>query len=151
MAEHVWSVLCEKVLHDEADVISLGSIVERLMLWGTSAELLRQAKQEGNKGIRVPVDLRLVTWWLRSTLDEPETIQLRVALLSPDGESLFREVFSVELDLEHPGKRTVVRLTDMLITGLGRYWVLVEKQSEKGRWVSATRIPLYIDDNAETT
>lgn len=152
MADHIWTVLCFKALAEaETKVISLIEVVEKIMLNGEEdpGELVEQAKSKGGKGLRFDVRLQLVTWWIRSNPDSPETVPLRVGFINPEGERIYEQAFEVDLQEDAASRRTIINYKHLWMTGFGRYWFVVEQQ-KKGRgkapgWVVATRVPLEIE------
>jgi hypothetical protein len=153
MAEHVWTVLCQSsLIEPETKVISLFQVVEKLTLrpfsGGESVEVeLERAHNEGKKGIYFPVQMRLVSWWVRTDPSREESIGPRIALQSPEGERLLEQV--VPLDLEkYTSQRLTLHLDKLQITQLGRYWFLVEQPKEtknKTKWVAVAKSPLDIE------
>ena len=150
MADHIWTIICSKQLIDpESKVISLIDVAEKLNLGGSDvSEVLDQAKSQGGKGIRFDVKMQVVTWWIRSDPEVPETAPLRLSLVSPSGEALYRQEFDVDLQLEAVSRRTVIRFDKLWITDVGRYWFVMEKQnpsrSKKHTWTVAARVPLEL-------
>lgn len=158
MADHVWTVVCSKTLIDpSSNVASLIDITERLILGAVSEEEtveqgFERAKSEGKKGIRFPVQLQLVSWWVRSDYSKPETAKIRVAIMGPEGDRLFQQDAVIEMEEGTTGRRLTVNFNAVPITSLGRFWFLVEQpKSGKGtakRWTTAARIPVEITAGA---
>ena len=153
MAEHAWTVLCNStMIEPETKVISLVNVVEKLTLQPVPGDAevereLARAHSEGKKGLYFPVQLRLVSWWVRSDLAREETLELRISLLNPTGEKMLEQ--EVILDLaKFASQRLTLHLDKLQITGLGRYWFLVEEckgTKSKPKWARAGRVPLEIE------
>lgn len=152
MAEHAWTVLCQKVLADQdTKLLSLVDVFDRLIINPTPevpdiAVKLEELRKEGQHGFVVPTEIRIVTQWYRSDRERPESAKCRLSLEDPHGARIFDQEVSIEL-IEKPLQRITVRSHQLGITGLGLYWVIVEKPKKgKGgdKWVQVTRIPLQI-------
>lgn len=152
MADHVWTVICNKTLIDPGtNVVSLIDITEKLILSGfdeTVEQELARAKEGGGKGIIFPVRFQLVSWWTRSDFTKPETDEVRISFDSPDGQRLFEQEIEIELEATTTARRLTVNFDQLPISELGRFWFLVEKLRGKGavkKWVLATKIPLELE------
>ena len=151
MAEHAWTVLCQKVLtDDETKLPTLVDLFDRLIINPTPdipdiAAKLEELQREGQHGIAVPTEMRIVTQWYRSERARPENAKCRVALVDPHEARIFEQEISIELT-EKPLQRITVRSHQLGITGLGIYWVVVEKPKagKGGKWAEVARIPLQV-------
>ncbi len=149
MAEHVWTVLCQKTLVDErAGTISLIDIAERLTLYADARDAIAQAEEEGRDGIRIPSTLQLVSVWTRSDLAKGESVDARVTFVDPSGKWMHRQGALIDL-VSITGRRLIVNIEGLGITGAGRYWFEVErkKSARKGveQWALVARVPLEVD------
>ena len=147
MAEHIWTVLCRKKLADEDDgLVSLIDVFERIAGDSELEDDLRKATQSGQRGVSFPIEMRLVSWWIRSDDSKPETIQTRLGIVSPSGEQLTSQEIPVDLTATTSARATV-RFTRMVMAGFGRYWFVVEKHVEgkgKSRWLEVAKLPIEI-------
>ncbi|HVR95228.1 MAG TPA: hypothetical protein VMW27_01345 [Thermoanaerobaculia bacterium] len=141
MAEHVWSVLCEKLLReDETGVISLVSVLERINLHEDLVELERQL--EGASGFIHP--MRLVVWCVRSDYDQPESFTIRLSWHLPTGDILtFNKEHQLSLETA-TGVRPQILLPGVPWRGPGLYWLVIEIKNEGQEWTTATRLPLEV-------
>lgn len=150
MAEHVWSVVCKTSLVDpNTQVISLFEVVEKITLQSDRGEIDAQielAREKGNKGVRFPLQMQVVSWWVRSDYDQPELAEGRVSLLNPASERLLEQLLPIDL-LEETARRLTVSLDRFPLTALGLHWFVVEQKrskSKKSLWKNVTRIPLEV-------
>lgn len=146
MARHVWSVLCYKSSIDKDDnQISLLAVTEKLTIRDPSRQDLEQLLEETlaeDKGIIFPVNLHLVTWWVRSDYEKPETRPLRLQVLFPDGKRIVAGEGVIDLT-KAAGHRVRWALNTLLFRGFGLHWFSIESKPGK-RWSVAARIPLEI-------
>jgi hypothetical protein len=152
VAEHAWTVLCEKTLEDsDTRLITLADLYDRLII-NHSAELpdveavLEEAHKEGKKGIGFPAKIRLVSQWYRSDMERPEQGLCRISMVDPLGNVVMDN--EVPLDFaEKTGYRITIKADEVQITMLGMYRFVVEKWAEDGdttTWMEQTRLPLNI-------
>jgi len=150
MAEHVWSVLCQKVLiNQETQLVSLVEIPEKFIAdisQGGPVEELNRALDQGKKGVRYPVALQLVSWWVRSNYSKAEKVEIRISVFDPSGEQLSYQNWELDLS-ESTGFRAIFKLNQIFVTGHGLYWYVVDRKIGKGknpRWETVARLPLEI-------
>lgn len=149
MADHIWTVLCQKVLADKkTETISLIDVTESLSSEGL-AERLNDAMRTGKKGAALNVELQLVSWWFRS---DPKEVALhaRFIFLSPSGETLFSQEARRDWANDSTALRLFVDINRLPITEFGLYWFAVEQQRESRNkkthvWATEAKIPLHIE------
>jgi hypothetical protein len=142
VSEHVWSVVCATSSVDDAGVISLLSIVERLTIWYSPKDFEEKTARPGGA---LPIQMEVVSWWVRTNYAAPETGAMRAGLITPNGGHL--EKASLPLQLETTtGCRTKVRAATIPFKGLGLYWWVVEKKrvSDLDEWEMVARIPIEL-------
>jgi hypothetical protein len=140
MAEHVWSVLCERLLADiDTKVANLIGVVERVILHESREQIDRDL--EGKHGILHP--MRLISWCVRSNPDVEETFELRVTFDSPGGEHIMSTV--IPATLKDYGIRVRVAFEGIPWRGPGIYWVVVHKKDKGKRWATAARLPVIVE------
>lgn len=125
MVEHVWTVLCEKVLEDpDTRVISLVDILERLIIdpEGGMEQQIEKAREAGKKGVFVNVQMQVVSWWIRSDHEKEEISHARIAFVSPLGERVMVQDVQIHWEKEISGQRIFVKLDKLPIARLGLYW-----------------------------
>lgn len=142
MAEHIWSVLCEKMLTEpETNVVSLISIVETI----TIEQKLEDVEQEMKDAIGLGYPMLLISWWVRSDKDKGEAFELRARWKSPRGKEIpvgEAQRFSLEGIV---GARIKFKLPGIPWDGAGVYWLHVDERDEGKRWSAAARIRVQLD------
>lgn len=153
MAEHVWTVLCQSILMEpETKVISLAHITEKLTLHPIPGDegverSLEKAHDEGKRGLYFPVQMRLVSWWIRTDSAREEAASPRISLQNPAGERLLEQVVTLDLE-KYTSQRLTLHLDRLQITELGRYWFVVERPAgtkNKTKWSTVARLPLDVE------
>ncbi len=138
MAEHVWSVLCEKLaVDDENNTINLLTIIERITLVGNIGEIDNEL---GESGFLSP--MRLITWCVRSDYRVAESFELRVGWSTPRGEYVPLNKHRLEMTEEHSVRARLI-VPGIPWRGVGLYWLVVDK-NDSGVWVNATRLPVEV-------
>lgn len=148
MAEHIWTVLCERHLADsDTGLISLMDLTESLTVEGLEQKM-EEAARLGKKGSLVNARAQLVSWWFRSDPGE-ETFQARFVLLSPDGKELLAQPVNSTWGGDKQFTMIFVNMKQIPVSMPGLYWFVVEQQrttkSGKFQWARVTRLPLHID------
>ncbi len=139
MARHVWSVLCYKGCLDQyTNQVSLLDVIEAISI--KPAEPVPET--QGDKEIRVPVQMTLVTLLARSDVAVPEVGMMRVRLVLPDGVS--RPPQELKFDLtKHRRLRNFTRIQSLPLRGDGYFNFVVELRDEAAdEWRTAAEIPL---------
>jgi hypothetical protein len=150
VAEHVWTVLCQKTLLDtQTNVVSLVDVLEKITLAHADVEEgLAKAQSEAGKGLVFPMSMHLVTWWTRSDYTKPEELDIRVSILAPSGERLFVQEVPIDLTASR-AQRMTLRFQQFRITqSEGVYWFVIEKtkvsKGKGARWSTAAKLPLEV-------
>lgn len=148
MAEHIWTVLCERHLVDPVNkVITLLDVVESIFREGLEQQL-DDALHSGKKGVFVNYPLQLVSWWFRSD-PKDERLELRFSLVNPAGTKVVERIASAEWAGDAAYLRVFFALDRLPVSMLGLHWFNVEyqKQAKSGklRWIPVTRIPFAVD------
>lgn len=135
MIEHVWTVLCTRVLIDRAsNNATLVEVIERLA---------GPATDDSEPGlIAIPMDL--ITLWTRSDLEKGERGRARMRLLAPDGSQLGGSVpYDVDLTAGHRLRNTT-RLGALPFKGAGYHRFVIELEDADGKWQPVARVPLDV-------
>ncbi len=143
MAEHVWSVLCQSgVIDRDSNRVSLLEVPEKVAIAGEKA--LAEVETAASKGkVLVPMQLDIVSYWLRSDLSKPESGAVgRLTIVAPDGKRLASQEFPIGLK-EKTGFRQRIKLQTLPYRGLGHYWFVIYKKTGS-RWHRMTRLPLEL-------
>jgi hypothetical protein len=148
MAEHIWTVLCERHLIDpDSKVISLIDVSESVRVDGLEQQI-EDALRLGKRGALVNAPTQLVSWWFRSDSNE-ESLQVRFVLVSPDGKRLFEQPMNALWGEDRTFLRVFFKFDKLPVSMPGLYWFVTEQQrtskSGKARWIAMTRIPLQVD------
>lgn len=142
MAEHIWSVLCNKAIIDrDSGQVTIFEAIENLNLPRTEDEIAKEI--EGvEEEVVIPHTMQLVTLWVRSDLKQPEEQHARVRLLSPFDQEL--NTWAVPVDL-----KSFLSLRWRLVfqgvpwRGPGRYWYVIEMKDGED-WMQCSRVPLVL-------
>lgn len=141
MAKHVWSVLCYRASVDKVtNNISLLHVIEQLKLPYSEDSLWEQVQSSGAEGISSSMEL--VSFWVRSDFDKPESTTMRARLVLPNGESRPTDPISIEL-IEHKSSRSRLQLPGISFGGYGAYWFAIEEEMGD-EWVERGRVPLHV-------
>lgn len=146
MAEHVWSVLCDRsVIDKSSNQVSLLNVVESLKLFVDKEELdkLRQLGGGSEEAPSFKRRMHFVTWWVRSALDVPETVPIRIVVISPRGERGGTASATVDLS-EKSSYRIQIVIDGLKYLGEGRYWFAVEQKVDEEEWSEVARVPLSV-------
>jgi len=141
VAEHVWSVLCYRASVDKVtNNISLLHVIEQLHLPYSEDWLWERVRSSGSEGISSSMEL--VSYWVRSDFDEPESSTMRARLILPNGESRPTDPVSIGLN-EHKSSRNRLQLAGISFGGFGVYWFAIEEEVGD-EWVERSRVPLEV-------
>lgn len=154
MIDHVWSVLCTKAVIDkDTNLITLVDAVEELTVEVSvlkitpgGTEGLPAAEVPAEVWSTLPVNIEIVSLWLRRNPDEPERAAARIMLEKPNAEPHdFGKVFDVDLSGEFKRLRTRVRISGFPAKESGRYIMSVQlQQAGQSEWDEVARLPLDI-------
>lgn len=148
MAEHIWTVLCEKTLLDrEVETLSLIEITESISVEGLEQKI-QEALKLGKKGAFINTTMQLVSWWFRSDPTE-DRLQARFSFENPAGVRLHSEEMSKQWEAGDAALRVFIKFARVPVTEPGLYWFVVERpvasKKKEPRWIVATRVPLMIN------
>lgn len=136
MAKHIWSVLCTRgVLDRYTNNVSLHDVVEEIAI--TPSRPMPDALGA------FPASLSLVSLWVRSEADTPETVQTRMRLLAPDGTKVAEGSVVVDMTT-HKRSRYFSHLTAMPFKGDGVYQFVVEQLVGDQDWREVASVPLEV-------
>jgi len=141
MIDHVWTVLCSRVVIDKTtNNVSIQEAIERITVPG-----------EPDPKVAIQFPMQLVTLWVRSQPDQPARSQARLTFLSPSGEQLIEVDLPLDLT-EHERLRTPAQIGALPAPEAGRYYFYLDLQIEgENDWKRVAAIPLTIrfDPDAE--
>jgi len=135
MPQLIWSVLCYKgCLDSYSNQVSLLDVIEGLSIKTNQLQ----------DPLRVPVQMSLVSLWLRSEPGVPETFEARANLVMPDGSELPGLVTNADLQT-HSRLRTFMRIEGLEFRGPGLYWLAVEhRPAADSEWIRGGKVPLDV-------
>ena len=84
-----------------------------------------------------------MTWWVRSDLDVPETIPIRLVVISPRGERGGMAPATVDLS-DKSSYRIQIVIDGLKFLGEGRYWFALEQKVGAEEWREVARVPLAV-------
>lgn len=148
MAEHVWTVLCRKPVFDQGQnpQISLIDVIGRLNLG--SQQPLEEA-EKSDRPVYSQAEFSMVSLWLRSDIEEPETATLRYEVECPDGETLKLSESSIDLERK-PTHRVILNMPVFPIRGVGfYYWITRVRQPRGKTWREVARVPVELRVDTE--
>lgn len=148
MAEVVWSVLCAKgVLDKFTGTVSLHDVLE-----GIEIETLPPTPKKNEKPILLEIKCCLVTLWIRTKRDQPESLVCRLVLRYPNGKRFVQPEATIDLKAGMTA-RFFATLEGIPFVGLGRYTFLIEEKRvskpSKIHWVKTSQVPFDVNMSAQ--
>ena len=145
MADHVFSALCSRCLVDsDSNNLTLVEVTERLTL-------NKRPEPPQDRGIvALTVNLVLVTVWIRSDINVPESPEVRAILKGPNGKTATARGLTLQLR-EYVRFRVRIQIPTLPFAGFGFYKFVVQKKTKSGRWSGVATVPLELALQAETT
>jgi hypothetical protein len=137
MAQHIWSVLCSRLLEDPTSrVVSLIDVIEGIDVVMSEPSLVQDP-------IPIPIGMTIVSFWTRSGDAAGESYSLRATIRLPNGRTF--STSAVKVVFEKSNYRQQFKLPNLPFMQPGRYWFIVEGSSDETRWTTATEIPLQVN------
>jgi len=132
--KHIWTVACSRaVIDSETNNVNLQNVVEELTIHAPPQP----------DGI-LPIDVDVVSTWIRDALDTPEAGEIRVSFRSPKGKSLRKSEGQIDLN-KAPRFRVKARFSGLPLAESGVYSFRVDaRESGVGRWRKYAEIPLIV-------
>ena len=143
MADHIWSVLCDKTIIDQrTNKISLIDVMDRVTFLDPDGKLRQAtAKDRAIAG----VTFNLVSLWRQSEPNTPEEIEVRLALVGPDGKWINPPSAIHKLELKKIHIRATNEIPAIPLRGPGYYTFLVQHlPTERKRWRTVARLPFEV-------
>lgn len=140
MANHIWTIICDRVIVDSgSNEVSLIGVTERVAISGTLAEDVREPN--------VPFNKTIVSYWEREDRDVPESdFVVQISLRTPNGVSDEKMSRTFALDLSKSIRcRILITVGVIGFKGNGTYYFEIKRPVEDGASVLVTRIPLDFD------
>ena len=136
---HIWTVLCQKSAIDfEANLVSLFNCLEEISVVVDKVNV-------GTKGLVVPVEMQLVSYWTVIDPGRENWLEFRGELVDPQGQVInsFANQFSVAKDVWRFRNRTNIQ--GLLVTDSGRYFFRMSQKTEtSGGFQVVAEVPLDI-------
>ena len=147
MAEHVWSVLCSRAIIDEdSHQVSLIAVIEEVHIRSSEEQIKQTIAEAGKPGTRVAVGskMEMVSYWVRSDYDKPESGTARIAIQIPNGDFLPWQEFPLDLQAK-PGWRMRIQMAGIPIHGAGLYRFHVQQKFAADQWGTVAKVPFTVD------
>lgn len=145
MIEHIWTILCSRVITSrETNNVSLIEVTEEL---GLDVGMEGDKESTDRSVIPLPFSLILVSLWSRMEDDKPIVGTAKDILLTPSGKTLGEQEFKVNLS-DHVRMRTMRNLIHLPIPvkESGKYRFRTELLDEENKtWKAVSNIPLIIN------
>ncbi len=128
--------------------MSLHELIERLHVGATLAEVQAAELPAGKKSsLRVP--FLLVTMWLRTDLEVPESGQGRIVGTTPSGELFSKDDYQINLEESHTWRMRIRYPALPISDGPGRYWFENQVQEGSGGWSTVAKVSIEVTFNDE--
>lgn len=139
MAEHIFSVLCEKGLLDKfTNSVCIFGVLDNISIRHPEGNAPEIGSTLGFQGT-------VVSLWVREKSDVPESPQMRLVLLPPDGKRVMSPI-TLEINLGVKARtRTFLSFNNVVYRGAGEYRFLVEQQRGEGEWEKAASLPFTVE------
>ncbi|MFC2058341.1 hypothetical protein ACFLTS_01690 [Chloroflexota bacterium] len=151
MIEHIWTVLCSRVITDkESNNVSLLDVMEEITLIVQGAGSGGEVLLEKDRAI-LPFTLVLASLWSRKKTDKPVAGTAKDIVITPSGKILTENEFKVDLS-NHIRMRTKRNLHNLpvAVNEPGRYIFRTELLNEKNKtWKKVSSIPFIIKTKTE--
>lgn len=136
MATHIWTVLCSKTLVDQlTNNVSLIETIEQVSV---------PENTDPNENKLLPLEHEVVSFLVRSNLDEPEKVSVRANLETANGDVLRGGQTEVDLTVSTRA-RSIMKFGILPVHGPGIYYFVIETLNEDTQdWLPVTRIPLQV-------
>lgn len=139
--KHIWTVLCQSSSTDtETKLLSIFNCLEALNM-----EVDKTKLTPGNK-IMTPISFQMISFWSLEDFDKASRLEIRVELVSPEGEILNK--FEKEYEVKKGTKRfrNSINFNGLTVVGSGRYIMRVnQKNMSSKKFEVVSEIPLDLD------
>lgn len=147
VANHRWSLLCRHAVIDKySNLLSLLDVVDE-------AEAEEPPKDISPEDVGVGINAQLVSMWVRSDLNSPETFWQGVTITTPNGKTHDTNA-RIEGDLRsHPRTRLIIGIKALPFGGFGQYLFNIHystTQKRAGKIVASVPIQVKLKEG-ETT
>lgn len=141
MIKHVWSLACWRAVVDSrTNNIYIQQVIEHIQL-----------RIEPHPDFSIPLEMEIISYWVRGPENEPEKGEVRISFRRPSGSE--RVVHQDILDLESNERlRTLLTFEKIGLPELGRYTFVVDQRVSEDEWMNVAEIPLFVsyDPDGET-
>lgn len=135
MIQHVWTVVCSRAVVDQvSNNISLQNVIERV-----------EIGDEPTPGGVLPIELDIMTLWVRADPETPAHGTMRATFKSPDG-SVTKGPWELDVDLtEVTHHRCRGHIQGLEVAESGRHAFHIEvRQEDELQWREVAVVPLSI-------
>jgi hypothetical protein len=137
MIRHIWTVACSRGVVDKAsNNVSLQNVLEQLTIIG-----------EPSHDLKLRLELAIVSFWIRSNMEQPAFGRVRVTFVSPSGEDLASIESEINM-LDHARSRNIMRAGVLPLPEAGYYNFRVDVQhKDSDTWQQVALVPLEVKFN----
>ena len=138
MAKVQFSILSKNVIVDKkTNQLSIINILEE-------AQFTADPLPQPNEWTLFPLELQLVTMFIRSDPEVPEHTEARIRVSAPSGEIFTTSVkFPVSLT-ESRFNRNITRFSQTPIFSTGQHDYIIDLLDDNGEWNEAFRAPVFL-------
>ena len=135
MIRNVWAILCRSTSIDQGtNALSLFELIEDLECITNALEL----------PTILPLQMSVVSGWIRADPSEPTKGQVRVRIFAPDGSDCIPLLPQLVDLTKHERGRLVAKIGGMRYKGEGTYECGVEIEATRGGWTEVARVPFNL-------
>ena len=137
MIRYVGAVFCRQVIVDKAtDAVSVMELIDTIQISGK--------RDSSSQTISIPFKWALMTIWTRHEWDTPVESQVRIQLITPDGDVIAENIETVDLS-ERIGKQLIGISDTFVAKGSGIYeWRIYRKDDDEEEWIEEARLPVNV-------
>lgn len=135
--KNIWTILCRSSSVDtDNNTISLFDCVEKLKV---------ALKEKPKEIIALPIEMQLVSMWLKESDDVEKKVNLKIDFVDPKDKVLQSNKVDFTSEKEKIRHRHRLYIKGLPITISGRYYFNTFIEQEKGKFIRVNQIPLDID------
>ncbi len=139
--EHLWTIPCQmSTIDKDTNALSIVNVLEDIQF---------VAPYEPDETIALPMSMHVVTLWSRGKHEETDMRRARLRILAPNGELLSTTEYEVNL-VAHKRFRFVTRFVGIPFNGSGVYRLVVDRDTDDGRWRKVAEVELSISRQSLT-
>lgn len=145
--KHIWSVLCkESVINQDDNIISLMGVIEELTISLIRPENTTEKLPEK---INIPLTYEVVSYWTREG-SKAGDIDIKITVVSPDGETLLNNEHSATFPENTKRLRTRLKIQGFVVKTPGEYLLNVYLKDKKNKFNQVSQIPIELKIDKKT-